>query len=78
MYVTIIGGLCFDALAFILRKKMPISSIRVRKFCSNTMFEAHNIKKTGFKAPVTLAEGLKYTVKYEFIDKIDDQVFYTE
>jgi nucleoside-diphosphate-sugar epimerase len=72
------GGLCFDLLAFILRKKLQISSIRVKKFCSNTMFEAANIKKTDFKAPISLTDGLKNTIIYEFIDKIDDQVFYTE
>jgi len=72
------GGLCFDVLAFILRKKLSISSIRVKKFCSNTMFEAANIKKTDFNAPMTLIEGLKNTIQYEFIDQIDDHVFYTE
>ena len=72
------GGLCFDVLSFILHKKMPISSIRVKKFCSNTMFESLNIKKTDFKAPVALIDGLRNTIKYEFIDKIDDQVFHTE
>jgi nucleoside-diphosphate-sugar epimerase len=72
------GGLCFDVLARILRKKLPVSSIRVKKFCANTMFEAANIKQTDFKAPVSLVEGLTRTIKYEFIDKIDDQVFYTE
>jgi nucleoside-diphosphate-sugar epimerase len=71
-------GLCFDVLAFILHKKLSISSVRVKKFCSNTMFESANIKKTNFKAPLTLEEGLKNTIKYEFIDKTDDQVFYTE
>ncbi|GHT87063.1 epimerase [Spirochaetia bacterium] len=72
------GGLCFDVLAKVLRKKLPVSSIRVKKFCSNTMFEATNIKKTDFKPPVTLIEGLERTIKYEFINKVDDQVFYTE
>jgi nucleoside-diphosphate-sugar epimerase len=72
------GGLCFDVLAFITKKKLSISSIRVKKFCSNTMFNAINIKKTDFKAPVTLIEGLEKTNRYEFIDKTCDQVFYTE
>jgi nucleoside-diphosphate-sugar epimerase len=72
------GGLCFDVLAKILRRKLPVSSIRVKKFCSNTMFEATNIKKTNFKAPVSLFDGLERTIKYEFIDKINEQVFYTE
>jgi len=73
-----IGGLCFDLLALFMRKKLSISSIRVKKFCSNTVFEAANIKRTNFNAPVTIIEGLKNTIKYEFIDKLDDHVFYTE
>jgi hypothetical protein len=42
------------------------------------MFEAANIKKTDFKAPVTLDEGLESTIKYEFINKTGGYVFYTE
>jgi nucleoside-diphosphate-sugar epimerase len=72
------GGLCFDILAKILRKKLPVSSIRVKKFCSNTMFESTNIKKTDFTAPIILAEGLERTLRYEFIDKRSGHLFYTE
>jgi hypothetical protein len=42
------------------------------------MFEATNIKKTDFKSPVSLMEGLERTIKYEFIDKTTGHVFYTE
>jgi hypothetical protein len=42
------------------------------------MFKSANIKTTGFRPPVSLEEGLERTIKYEFIDKITDQVFYTE
>jgi len=72
------GGLCFDVISFIFHRKLSISSIRIRKFCSNTMFESTNIKNKNFNAPVTLIEGLKNTIKYEFIDKIENHVFYTE
>jgi nucleoside-diphosphate-sugar epimerase len=72
------GGLCFDILAKMLHKKLPISAIRVKKFCANTMFDSVNIKMTGFKAPISLAEGLKRTIKYEFVNKTTGQVFYTE
>lgn len=72
------GGLCFDLLAKILRKKLPISSIRVKKFCSNTLFDSENISKTSFRPPVPLSEGLKNTVEYEFIRKEEGHVFYTE
>jgi nucleoside-diphosphate-sugar epimerase len=77
-WIGYFGGLCFDLLAKILHKKLPVSSIRVKKFCANTMFEAANIKKTDFKAPISLIEGLEKTIKYEFVDKIDNHVFYTE
>ena len=70
-----LGGLCFDVLAFIIRKKLPISAIRVKKFCSNTMFESAVIKNTDFQAPVALYEGLKRTIEYEFINKIEGQIF---
>jgi nucleoside-diphosphate-sugar epimerase len=73
-----LGGLCFDVLAIVMRKKLPISSIRVKKFCSNTIFESVHIKKTDFQAPVALPASLKQTIIYEFINKIDSQVFYTE
>ncbi|MDR0585264.1 MAG: NAD-dependent epimerase/dehydratase family protein [Treponema sp.] len=62
------GGFCFDLLAKITHKKFPVSLIRVKKFCSNTIFESAKIKKTGFKAPVNLIDGLEKTIKYEFID----------
>jgi len=72
------GGLGFDVLAKITGKKFAISSIRVKKFCANTMFEANNIKKTGFIPPVSILDGLRNTINYEFIDKIKDHEFYTE
>lgn len=72
------GGLCFDLLAFITRKKFAISSIRVKKFCQNTYFVASNIKNTGFVAPVKLEEGLKSTIEYEFVNKVQGHTFICE
>lgn len=77
-WLGMFGGYCFDLLAFLTRKKLPISSIRVKKFCSNSMFNAEAIKKTQFKAPVSLTEGLEKTIRYEFIDKTDGHLFFTE
>ncbi|MGP1593879.1 MAG: NAD-dependent epimerase/dehydratase family protein [Treponema sp.] len=72
------GGLCFDLLAKLTGKKCAISSIRVKKFCANTLFDSINLPKTGFTPPVSLQDGLYKTIKYEFIDKINDHVFHTE
>jgi hypothetical protein len=67
-------------LAKVLHKKLPVSAIRVKKFCANTMFESTNIKMTSFKPSVSLAKGLERTIKYEFVDKAaeQDQLFYKE
>jgi nucleoside-diphosphate-sugar epimerase len=77
-WVGLTGGFCFDILAKILHRKLPVSSIRVKKFCANTMFESARIQMTGFKPPVSLSEGLERTIKYEFVNRTVDQVFYTE
>lgn len=71
-------GKIFDALAFLVKKKFAISSIRVKKFCANSVYESA-IDKTGFVPPVPLMEAIEKTVRYEFIeDHQSEQVFYTE
>ena len=72
------GGLCFDLLAFITRKKFAISSIRIKKFTQNTYFVGNNIKKTDFVAPVSLEEGLRRTIDYEFVRKVEGHTFSCE
>lgn len=71
------GGRLFDLFSLITGKKYPISSIRVKKFCSNTSFST-SISQTGFIPPISLHEGLLRTIKYEFIDRKSGEVFYTE
>ena len=74
------GGFGFDALSFLTRKKLSISSVRIKKFVATTQFDATKIHNSGFKAPFTLEEGLNRTLNYEFVQERsdDDEVFYTE
>lgn len=60
------GGLCFDILSRVTGRKFPISSIRIKKFCATTQFDASLAHSIGFEAPFTLAEGLDRTLKSEF------------
>lgn len=71
------AGKLFDLAAAITGRKFSVSSIRIKKFCSDTSFNT-NIAKSGFTAPVSIEEGLRRTIKYEFVDKTEDHVFYTE
>jgi nucleoside-diphosphate-sugar epimerase len=71
-------GLVFDLIAFVTRKALPISSIRVKKFCSTTQF-ATSVRETGFVAPFSLEEALARTINHEFVeDHKHAQVFFTE
>jgi len=59
-------------------KKFPISAIRVKKFCANSVYESA-IESTGFIPPVPLMEAIEKTVRFEFIEEHkDESVFYSE
>lgn len=71
-------GSSFDLVAKITGKKFPISAIRVKKFCTNSVYESA-IESTGFIPPVPLMDAIEKTVRFEFIeDHKNEQVFYSE
>lgn len=74
-----LGGYCFDVLSKITGNKYPISSVRVKKFCATTQFDATKVHNCGFKAPYSLSQGLDRTLQYEFVkDKQDEITFISE
>lgn len=77
-FLGFIIGCLFDVITRITGKKLAISSVRVKKFCARTQYNAEKVHKE-FKPPYTLVEGLDKTLKFEFTDKQSDGVlFYTE
>jgi len=77
-WLGMLGGYAFDLLAFLSRKKLSVSSVRVQKFCATTQFDASKVHDV-FKSPYTLKEGLDKTLEHEFINKKDDSIlFYSE
>jgi nucleoside-diphosphate-sugar epimerase len=77
-FIGMIGGYVFDLFAIITRKKYSLSSVRVKKFCATTQFDASKVHND-FIPPYTLEEGLSRTLEYEFLNKKEDDVlFYTE
>ena len=65
-WLGLCGGYCFDILAFITRKNFPISSIRVKKFCAQTVFNSDKMQQSGFQAPYSMPEALKRVIEFEF------------
>lgn len=79
VWLGMFGGYCFDLLAFVTRKKLSVSSVRIKKFCATTQFDSSKVLKSGFNPPYSLEEGLAQTLEFEFIQNISDGItFITE
>lgn len=73
-WMGMLGGKCFDLLAWITGKKFSISSVRIKKFCATTEFDATKAHSSGFKAPYSLGDGLARTLRFEFVNPPKDGV----
>jgi hypothetical protein len=62
-FIGLCGGVLLDMIASITGRKFPISAIRVRKFCANTVVNADKAHQSGFKAPYSMKDGLAKTIK---------------
>ena len=77
-FIGLMAGYTADILAK-LGVKLPISSIRVKKFCASSEFSSAKHELDGFEAPFSLQEGLDRTLEAEFINPDPErQIFYTE
>ena len=65
-WLGMLGGYGFDVLGMIARKKLNISSIRVKKFCAVTKYDSRKVMSSGFTPPFTLEEGLQIMLDREF------------
>lgn len=77
-FVGIALGYVADLASIMMRKSLPLSSIRVKKFMATTQFSS-SVNNTNFVAPFSLEEGLARTIRYEFMeDNSDKRTFETE
>lgn len=66
-------GLPFDFLIWVTKKDLPISTNRVKKFCTETYHRAEKIRNAGFQPQFTNVQGLQAMVKwfqYSTSDKV--------
>ena len=68
-------GKCFDLVAAITGKQLAISSIRVKKFCANSVYNTA-IDQTSFVPPVPISQALAQTIRHEFMEKHDHEPLY--
>lgn len=78
-WIGVILGYAADGFTSITGKKLPLSSIRVKKFCSSTAFGSAKDELDGFTPPFALQEGIDRTLKSEFISPDPErEIFFTE
>ena len=72
--VGYLGGFLCDVASAVTGRKLPVSAIRIRKFCSSTTFSAQRLESTGFRPSVGLREALATTIRHELAaDRVSDR-----
>lgn len=78
-WIGLLLGAMADGISKISGWKLPVSSIRVKKFTSTTQFDTAKNELIGFVQVSSLEEGIDQTLTSEFINvEPDKEVFYTE
>jgi GlcNAc-P-P-Und epimerase len=78
LFLGVMAGYFFDALALILNKKLSISSIRIKKFSNSSQFNT-SISKSGFVPKIHADKAWENTIKYEFLsNNSNSRTFDTE
>lgn len=59
-------GLACDAAAGLTRRPLPVSAVRVRKFCGSTFYSSRRAMASGFVPPEDMPQALQRTFATEF------------
>ncbi len=68
LLLSVMAGYVFDVVAKLTGKSMPISAIRVRKFCAETSVGTNRLRSSGFVAPFELRTALQRTIENDFLE----------
>ncbi len=63
-FAVLAAGLPFDILIKLTGKNFPISSMRLKKMCTQTKFEAERVQASGYQPVCSLEEGIDRMVKW--------------
>ena len=67
LWLSMLAGYIFDVVARLSGRTMPISAIRVRKFCAETSVGTDRLANSGFVAPFELRAALARTIQHDFL-----------
>lgn len=66
VWAGLLVGYAFDALSIITGKPLPISSVRVKKFCADTTVSTERLDQQRFVRPYSLRDGLEKMIRADF------------
>lgn len=76
--LALIIGRAFDGVAAVSGRKFAISAIRVKKFCSDSVYSTA-ITPELFTPPVSLSQAISQTIAFDFLeDNSNSSTFYSE
>ena len=79
LWLGLLIGYTADAISYLVRKKLLVSSIRIKKFNSSTEFKSNKGNLNGFIPPYKLHEGIQRTLNSEFLSPDPNrEIFFTE
>ena len=64
--IGLVAGYGFDVLAKVAGRTFPISSIRVKKFCSSTVVNADKAMASGYTPKYSLSDGVRRMINHDF------------
>lgn len=64
--IGLAAGYAFDLVAAVSGWRLPVSAIRVRKFCASTQVATAYKDSSGFRPAYSLQEGLERMIRHEF------------
>lgn len=73
LWLGVLGGLPFDLVIKLTGKNLPISTMRIRKLCAQTKFEADKVRAAGFTPGVPLTQGIERMVKWYLAEGKDQK-----
>jgi len=77
-FIGLVIGKGFDLVATLTKRNFAINSIRIRKFCADSVYSTA-ADMAGFIAPVSLQDALEKTIKHEFLEShAGDVLFLSE
>lgn len=66
-WAGLLVGYSFDAISLMTRRKLPVSSVRVRKFCAETTVSTERLDARNFVRPYSLQDGLERMIRADFL-----------